>query len=168
MPASTKVGSVTRQRYEELVDRDRKLVLDESKIQFKVGDDALEIEPLRQHGGSHPSTDEEACGVRQTLEMFAEDVGLSYSQVRIYRYTAGKWPAEHRAEGVPFEIHRILEKLEDRFERILKPPRHPRNGRLQWTGTRRNGRWAGRWIRPRRSRRRSRQSMTWRRTSRSR
>ncbi|MCC9738343.1 DUF6192 family protein [Streptomyces sp. MNU89] len=134
MPASTKVGSVTRQRYEELVDRDRKLVLDESKIQFKVGDDALEIEPLRQHGGSHPSTDEEACGVRQTLEMFAEDVGLSYSQVRIYRYTAGKWPAEHRAEGVPFEIHRILEKLEDRFERILKPPRHPRNGRLQWTG----------------------------------
>jgi hypothetical protein len=134
VPASTKAGSVTRQRYEELVTQGRKLVLDESKIQFKFGDDALEIEPLRRHGGSQPATTEEPVGVPETLEMFAEDVGLSCNQVRTYRYTASKWPPEHRAEGVPFEIHRILEKLEDRFERILQPPKHPRNGKLRWTG----------------------------------
>ncbi|WP_199896909.1 hypothetical protein [Streptomyces niger] len=52
MPASTKVGSVTLQRYEELVAEDRQLGLDETKIQFKVGDDALDIEPMRPHGGS--------------------------------------------------------------------------------------------------------------------
>lgn len=133
MPATTKVGSVTLQRYEELVAQDRKLVLDESKIQFKIGDDALEIAPLTEWGGSLPASSE-GPGVRETLEMFAEDVGLSYSQVRTYRYTSHRWPCEHRAEGVPFEIHRILEKLEDRFERILKPPKHPRHGKLQWTG----------------------------------
>ncbi|MER5257868.1 hypothetical protein [Streptomyces sp. NPDC002855] len=48
--------------------------------------------------------------MRETLEVFAEDVGLSYNQVRLCRYTASKWPPEHRAERVPFEIHRIQEK----------------------------------------------------------
>ncbi|WP_030786597.1 DUF6192 family protein [Streptomyces sp. NRRL S-920] len=134
MSAGMKVGSVTRKRYEELVAEDRQLVLDETKIQFKIGDDALEIEPLRPHGGSQPATDEEPLGVRATLEMFAEDIGVSYNQVRIVRQTASKWPPERRAEGVPFEIHRILEKLQDRFERIVNPPRHPRTGKLQWTG----------------------------------
>ncbi|MFE5138959.1 DUF6192 family protein [Streptomyces fagopyri] len=68
------------------------------------------------------------------LEIFADDMGVSYSQVRTYRYTAGRWPREHRAEGVAFEIHRILEKLEDRFEQIAKPPAHPRTGKARWTG----------------------------------
>ncbi|MFD9864819.1 DUF6192 family protein [Streptomyces alboflavus] len=54
--------------------------------------------------------------------------------MRTCRYTAGRWPRTHRAEGVAFEIHRILEKLEDRFERITQPPRHPRSGKPQWTG----------------------------------
>lgn len=133
MPASTKVGSVTLQRYEELVAEDRQLVLDETKIQFKVGDDALEIEPMRPHGGSQAADGEEPR-VRETLDMFADDIGLSYDQVRIYRLTASKWPPERRAPGVSFYIHRILMKLDDRFEKILDPPRHPRSGKLQWSG----------------------------------
>ncbi|MFG2961585.1 DUF6192 family protein [Streptomyces sp. NPDC048291] len=134
MPVSTKVGSVSRARYDELVGEDRQLVLDETKIQFKIGDDALEICPLRDWGGSQPAANEDLFGVRETLEMFADDIGVSYNQVRTYRYTAGRWPREHRAGGVPFEIHRILEKLDDRFERIASPPKHPRNGKLQWSG----------------------------------
>lgn len=134
VPASVKVGSVTRQRYEELVAEDRQLVLDESRIQFKIGDDALEIESMRAHGGSQPAATEDLSGVRESLEMFAEDIGVSYHQVRICRHAASRWPEEHRVASVPFEIHRILEKLEDRFERILKPPKHPRTGRFQWAG----------------------------------
>ncbi|WP_308117617.1 DUF6192 family protein [Streptomyces anatolicus] len=72
--------------------------------------------------------------MRATLEMFSEDINVSYSQVRTARQTASKWPPEHRAEGVSFEIHRILEKLEDRFERIVTPPKHPRTWKRQWTG----------------------------------
>ncbi|MGW1974254.1 DUF6192 family protein [Streptomyces sp. NPDC001889] len=65
--------------------------------------------------------------------MFAEDVGIPYGTLRVYRFTAGHWPAEHRAEGVPFEIHRILEQLPDRFQRITDPPVHPRTGKRCWT-----------------------------------
>ncbi|UPZ33919.1 hypothetical protein MUK60_42710 [Streptomyces sp. LRE541] len=62
MPADIKVGSVSRARYDALVGEDRKLVLDETKIQFKIGDDALEIKPMRPHGGSLPATGEEQFG----------------------------------------------------------------------------------------------------------
>ncbi|MFE5138958.1 hypothetical protein ACFRDV_15005 [Streptomyces fagopyri] len=50
MPADAKVGSVARARYDELVAEERQLVLDESKIQFKIGDDALEMAPLGEWG----------------------------------------------------------------------------------------------------------------------
>lgn len=100
MPARTQVGSVTRQRYDELVAEGRRLVLDETKIQFIIGDDALEI-------GAAP---------------------------KLGRFPAGRWPGEHHAEGVSFEIHRILEQLGDRFGRTLNPPPHPRTGKFQWSG----------------------------------
>ncbi|MFI1203519.1 DUF6192 family protein [Streptomyces sp. NPDC020883] len=125
---------MSRARYDAIVAEDRKLVLDETKIQFKIGDDALEIEPMRPHGGSLPATGEEPFGVRQTLEMFADDIGVSYNQVRTCRQTASRWPREHRAQGVSFDIHRILEKLDDRFEKIADPPAHPRSGKLEWSG----------------------------------
>ena len=101
MAVSAKGGSVTRRRYDELVAEDRQLVLEETKIQFKIGDDALEIEPLRPHGGSHPAASEEALGVRETLEMFAEGIGVPYNQVRITRQTVSKWPRERRGGGGP-------------------------------------------------------------------
>ncbi|MER6162930.1 DUF6192 family protein [Streptomyces sp. NPDC001868] len=133
MPTSTKVGSVSRARYEEIIAEDRKLIEVDTKIQFKIGDHALEIEPMRPHGGSLPAAGEELLGVRETLELYAEDIGVPYNQVRLNRQTASKWPAEHRMAGVSFEIHRILEKLDDRFDRIKEPPRHPRDGVPRWT-----------------------------------
>ncbi|GLF95197.1 DUF6192 family protein [Streptomyces yaizuensis] len=131
--AQAGIGSVSRQRYEEILGEVRELVSAESKIHFRIGDLALEIEPLREHGGAHPGAGEEAFGVRQSLEMFAEGVGIPYGSVRVYRFTAGHWPPEHRVAGVPFEIHRILEQLPDRFERITDPPVHPRTGQQCWT-----------------------------------
>lgn len=132
MLTSARVGSVTRSRYDQLVAEDRDLVLEETRIQFKIGDDALRIEPMRPHGGAHPD-DEDLLGVRESLQMFAEAIGVTYNQVRIYRQTASRWPADHRAEGVAFEVHRILEKLADRFERILTPPQDPQSGQARWT-----------------------------------
>ncbi|WP_327749930.1 DUF6192 family protein [Streptomyces europaeiscabiei] len=133
MPTSTKVGSVSRARYEEIIAGDRELIEVDTKIQFVIGDHALEIEPMRPHGGSLPAGGEDLFGVRETLEMYAEDVGVPYNQVRLNRQTASRWPAEYRVQGVSFEIHRILEKLDDRFERITNPPRHPRDGVARWT-----------------------------------
>jgi hypothetical protein len=133
MPAGTKIGNVSRARYEEIIAEDRKLVEIDTKIQFVIGDHALEIEPMRPHGGSVPASGEDLLGVRETLELYAEDIGVPYNQVRTNRQTAGKWPAEQRVAGASFEIHRILEQLEDRFERIAKPPEHPRDGVARWT-----------------------------------
>jgi hypothetical protein len=62
MPARTKVGSVTRARYEEIIAEDRKLIENDTKIQFKIGDHALEIEPMRDWGGSQPASGEELLG----------------------------------------------------------------------------------------------------------
>jgi len=88
---------------------------------------------MRPHGGSGPASGEDLLGVRETLEVYAEDIGVPCNQVRTNRQTASKWPAEQRVAGTSFEIHRILEKLEDRFERIAKPPEHPRDGVPRWT-----------------------------------
>ncbi|MFM9457164.1 hypothetical protein [Streptomyces europaeiscabiei] len=80
MPTSTKVGSVSRARYEEIIAEDRKLVEVDTEIQLKIGDHALEIEPMRPHGGSLPAAGEELLGVRETLESYAEDIGVPYNQ----------------------------------------------------------------------------------------
>nr|WP_280913297.1 NADP-dependent oxidoreductase [Streptomyces sp. SAI-208] len=117
-------------RYEEIIAEDRKLVEIDTKIQFKIGGHALEIEPIRPHDGSLAAAGEGLLGVRETLELYAEDIGVSYNQVRLNRHTASKWPAEHRIAGVSCEIHRILEKLDDRFDWIL--PAVPARSQALW------------------------------------
>ena len=50
--AVDRVGSVSAHRYAEIVAELRELVMTASRILFQVGDYALEIEPMREHGGS--------------------------------------------------------------------------------------------------------------------
>ncbi len=46
----TMVGKVTRERYDELVAQSKVLVETERDTHFKLGDNALEIEPLQMQG----------------------------------------------------------------------------------------------------------------------
>lgn len=96
MPAGAKVGSVSRTLYEEIVTEDRQLVLDETKIQFKVGDDALEIAPMTGWGGSQPASSD-GPGVVETLEMFAEDVPRARSGGIATRPAGGRTNIGRRA-----------------------------------------------------------------------
>ncbi|MGV9252381.1 hypothetical protein [Streptomyces sp. NPDC003697] len=48
-----KVGTVSADRYAETVAELRKLVETASRIQFTVGNYALEVEPMREAGGWH-------------------------------------------------------------------------------------------------------------------
>lgn len=48
------VGSVTWQRYDELVQPGRDWVSAMSSVQRQLGDAAMEIEPMRSHGGTNP------------------------------------------------------------------------------------------------------------------
>nr|WP_253267634.1 hypothetical protein [Streptomyces asoensis] len=49
MPAM--IGSVTRERYDELVKLGRDWVATLSGAQWRLGDAAVEIEPMRSYGG---------------------------------------------------------------------------------------------------------------------
>jgi hypothetical protein len=130
------VGSVTRQRYDELVRLGRDWVETMSGVQWQLGDAAMEIEPMRSYGGTNPSGSEELFTVSEAIRMFAEDVGLAYSTVRDYRWVASRWPKERRRQGVSHTIHKILASIPDeqeRFEAVDNPPSNPRGGPARWT-----------------------------------
>lgn len=163
------VGSVTRQRYDELVKLGRDWVSEMSSVQWQLGDAGMEIEPMRSYGGTNPSGSEELFTVSEAIRMFAEDVGLAYSTVRDYRWVASRWPKEHRRADVSHTIHKILASIPDereRFEAVDNPrpvrAAGPRAGRT----TVRNGSSAGRSIPRRASRRRWTRFTTWPRTTR--
>src|SRR5690349_14456224 len=98
---SATIGQVTRQRYDELVMQSRNLVRELGRIQFKLGDNALEIEPMGTQGGS-PSLELPGLGVTEALRMFAEDIGVAPNTMRSWRWVASRWPVEQRRDDVPF------------------------------------------------------------------
>ncbi|WP_326594508.1 DUF6192 family protein [Streptomyces sp. NBC_01803] len=145
---SEKVGSVSRQRYEQIVAELRDVVEQQSQGQFLIGDRALEIEPMRPHGGRHEAAPgQELFTVRESLFRLAEDIGLSYNTVERQRWTASRWPREKRQPGVSFTVHRILASIaddEERFAAIADPP----PGRPCWTPDEANRRVGQRVAKP--------------------
>ncbi|GAA4340866.1 DUF6192 family protein [Streptomyces venetus] len=130
------VGSVTRERYDELVKLGRDWVATMSSAQWRLGDAALEIEPMRSYGGANPSGKDDLFTVSEAIRLFAEDVGLAYTTVRSYRWVSSRWPAEHRRADVSHTIHKILASIPDeqeRFEAVNNPPPNPRGGPSRWT-----------------------------------
>lgn len=127
------VGSVSEERYQELVTVARDLVDQESRIQFTLGDLALEIEPMRARGGR--SSLEPNDFVSVALERFADDIVVSLNTIRSYRWVSSRWPSTRRVAGVSHTIHSILANIHDedeRFEVILDPPADARTGEKRW------------------------------------
>ncbi|MFJ3221026.1 DUF6192 family protein [Kitasatospora sp. NPDC086801] len=125
-----KVGSVSFERYAEIVAELRKLIETTSRAQFTIGDYALEVEPMREYGGQEKA--DELFTVKDSLFRLAEDIGLTYSSVRNARWTSSKWPKERRVAGVSHTVHRVLAAIpddEERFAAILTPP----PGKARWT-----------------------------------
>ncbi|MFE9881969.1 DUF6192 family protein [Streptomyces sp. NPDC005784] len=140
-----KVGSVSANRYAEIVAELRKLVETASRIQFTTGDYALEVEPMRESGGQERS--DSLFTVKDSLFRLAEDIGLSYAMVDKARWTASKWPKDRRLSGVSFTVHQILASVaddEERFATILTPP----EGRSRWTPDEANRRVGRQVVKP--------------------
>ncbi|WSY97428.1 hypothetical protein OH809_07560 [Streptomyces sp. NBC_00873] len=112
MPTAT-IGHVTRERYEQIIAADRELVGQMQRIQFTIGDHALEIEPMQQIGGAHPAPGEDLFGVDVSLQIYADDLGLSLSTVRSYRFAAHRWPAGQRRQGVHCRDHERLPEMSE-------------------------------------------------------
>ncbi|MFE6848710.1 DUF6192 family protein [Streptomyces sp. NPDC057686] len=135
------VGRVSIYRYEQIVAELCRITRPPATVsfQFTVGDRALEIEPMRR-----PGPQEHLRGfptVSSTLMRLAQDIGLACSSVGNARWTASKWPEEHRQASASFTVHRILALIEDeeeRFAAILNPPA----GKARWTADEANRRVA--------------------------
>ncbi|MFD4630175.1 DUF6192 family protein [Streptomyces sp. NPDC058284] len=85
----------------------------------------MEIEPVRKFGGSSPAGKDDLFSVSEAIRMFAEDIGLSYSTVRDYRWAASRWPRQHRRSDVSHTVHKVLCSIPDdqeRFEAVDNPP----------------------------------------------
>ncbi|KPI17722.1 hypothetical protein OV450_8015 [Actinobacteria bacterium OV450] len=122
-PSADRVGSVSIYRYAQIVAELRRTLESGAPAQFTVGDRALEIEPMREPG--HREHGEDSSTVRESLLRLAGDIGLAYSSVRSARWTASKWPAEHRCDSVSFTVHRLLAAIgndEERFAAVQNPP----------------------------------------------
>lgn len=132
---SERVGNVTRTRYGQIVADATELIAQVTRVQFALGDKALEIEPMRPGGGALPRSDD-LFTVTESLTLFADDVGVSLGMVEDWWWTAWRWPAARRKDGVSFTVHRILASVTDEEERwaaIGDAPFNPRAGRRQWT-----------------------------------
>lgn len=54
-----------------------------SAAQWRIGDAAGEIEPMRSYGGA-----KDLFTVSEAIRMFADEIGLAYTTVRDYRWVA--------------------------------------------------------------------------------
>jgi hypothetical protein len=127
------VGAVTQARYQALVTEGRELVALASRCQFRLGDAAIEVEPIRGRGGAPAA---EGATVEASLQAFADDLMVSASTLKSYRWVASRWPAARRAASVSHTVHAILASIEDEQERwvaINDPPLDERTGRRRWT-----------------------------------
>ncbi|MBD0746620.1 hypothetical protein BG418_33855 [Streptomyces sp. CBMA152] len=62
----------------------------------------MEVEPLQAKGGARATMGEDVQSVEETMRRFADDVGVNVSSIMNYRYTAARWPPEHRSRVAPW------------------------------------------------------------------
>lgn len=86
---------------------------------------------MREHGAF--VTVPPDWSVAASLRRLSDDIGKPFTTVKGLRWTASRWPEEHRqAPSASFNIYKILAHIEDeqeRFEAILNPP----EGKSRWT-----------------------------------
>lgn len=130
-----RVGNVSRSRYEELVAESRELISQVAKAQFALGEKALIIEPMRPVGGTN-TRGEDLYTVQESLQIYADDIGVGLGTVEDWRWVASRWPKGKRKDGVSYTVHKVLASIADEEERwiaIEDAPFNSRSGRKQWT-----------------------------------
>jgi hypothetical protein len=105
--------------YEGLVEAGRAAREQADNMQWVEGDLALQVEALpATERPRDPETGEFLADEEKALKRYADDVDVNYSTLKGYRTTAERWPRDRRLSGVGFEIHRMLNAQDDRFDLI--------------------------------------------------
>lgn len=125
----TEQAHLSEEQYARVVARLREAVANMSKNQFIIGDGALEVVPIRPHGGRSPADD--LFGVSAWLQRLSEDTSVPYNTLKDYRWVASRWPEQHRNPDATFFTHQLLAAIrdeEERFQAIRTPPLDERTG----------------------------------------
>lgn len=64
-------------------------------------------------GGAHEAADEVLFTVEQSLQRFADDIGVAVATVEKWRWTASRWPVGQRRPGISFSVFGILASVRD-------------------------------------------------------
>ncbi|MFF3343624.1 hypothetical protein [Streptomyces flavidovirens] len=88
VPSSGMVGSVSVDRYERIVERLREAAEKLSKSSFIIGDGALQVVPMQEHGGR--SVGDDLFGVSAWLHRLSEDIDVPYNTIKEYRWVASR------------------------------------------------------------------------------
>jgi hypothetical protein len=87
--------------YEELVEAGRKV----ANVQWELGDLALQVET--KYG-------------EETLEQYAEDIGVLHTTLSDYRWVASRYQKTTRAVNVSWTVHRVFAAQDDRAKLVKK------------------------------------------------
>lgn len=74
--------------------------------------------------------------VEESLQMFADAIGVARSTVEARRWTASRWPQARRKNGTSFTVHNTPASVQDEDEwwaAIKDAPFNMRSGKRQWT-----------------------------------
>ncbi|MET7609417.1 hypothetical protein ABZS96_45445 [Streptomyces avermitilis] len=88
---SERVGNVSRSRYDELVAESRELISQVASAQFALGEKVLITEPMRPVGGTSGRGDD-LYTVQESLQIYADDIGVGLGTVEDWRWVASRWP----------------------------------------------------------------------------
>jgi hypothetical protein len=65
-----------------------------------LGKAALEIAPMGDNGVNN--------GTEASLQQYADEIGVEYASLQIYRKVAASWPPVTRVTGTPWKVHHML------------------------------------------------------------
>lgn len=80
-----------------LVAEGREALTQQSDTCWRLGDLALEVEPMVERGVN--------TGSVERLRRYAEELDMSYGALQTYRYIARAWPPDERLPGVSLRAH---------------------------------------------------------------
>jgi hypothetical protein len=99
-------------RWNDAVRNGRELVRQLNRCQWELGDLALAVAPIGDHGGRSDGS------MEATLNRFATEIGTCFGSLDSYRRVAAAWPTEWRRPHLSWSVHHALARLDGREETI--------------------------------------------------
>lgn len=92
-------------RWRELVAQG---ILKDGQRNWFLGDAALEIAPM--------GTDSAHNGAEANLQQYADEIGVEFHSIRVYRTVAAAWAPDNRVSGTSWKVHQQLLSRPDLIE----------------------------------------------------